>query len=283
MSGVASGILSAITAAGQLFGGYGVVTLGPVVLGQAVTLELPESIPMGGKQALTIHKLPGGARVFDVMGQDDAPISWSGYLDGQTASTRARTLDKLRRSGTPITLAWDVYSYQVIVSEFSCDTRIPPMKYKITVEVVQDNTFVSGNSLVSMALQVTQDLATGNPIAALGSVSQGIVGSSVTNAAAAVGLPGATTVGSGLYGAAVNAIGTASTAIQSATSYANGILAPLGTSLGAISTVAPAALDTLGFSKQIQNAAGACSDLASLTNAAGFVSRAAANLKGASA
>ena len=78
-----SDILSAIQAAGQLFAGYGTVTLGPV---QLSGMALPTMLPIGGKQTLKIHKLPGGQRVIDVMGQDDSPISWSGIFDGADAS-----------------------------------------------------------------------------------------------------------------------------------------------------------------------------------------------------
>jgi len=276
-----SEILSAITALGQAFAGYGMVTLGPV---QLTGMAVPASIPIGGKQALTVHKLPGGARIIDAMGQDDAEIGWRGILDMQDASVTARTLDKLRRSGSVITLAWDVFSYQVIVSEFNCDTRlVPPMNYSIKLTVLADNTLVTGISPVSMALQVVQDLSTGNPIGAISAVSAGIVGTSVTDASTAAGASGATVVGSSAYTAAVGAVNTAAGAIQSATAAANGVLGPLGTSLGALSAAAPAALDTISMSSQITTAISSAGDLANLTACAGYVGRAQQNLANASA
>lgn len=284
MSGVATGVLSAITAAGQLFGGYGQVTLGPVVLGQSSGLELPESMPIGGKQMLVTHTLPGGQRVISVMGQDDAEISWGGYFDGDTASTDVRTLDKLRRSGQPITLAWDVYSYKVIVSDFKCETRlVPPMRYSITCTVLKDNSFVSGQTLTSLALRVTQDIASGNPLGALSAISSGVVGSSVDNAASAVGVSGATTFGSSLYKTAVNAVSEASSAIKTATQDVNGYLSPIGLSINSIASAAPVAMDVLGFSSKIKSAVSAASDLAILSRSSGFIGRAAANLAGANA
>ena len=279
MSG--SQITAAIAAAGQLFAGYGVVTLGPV---QLSGMALPSMLPIGGGQTLTVHKLPGGERVIDVMGQDDDDIDWSGIFDGADASTSARTLDKLRRSGTVIALAWDVYSYQVIVKKFRCETRlVPPMNYSITCQVVQDNTLVSGITPVSMIEQVTADLSTGNPVAALGAVSQGIVGSSVSNASVAAGAPDAGALGSSDYNSLVSSVNNAATQIQSAATEADQTLAPYGVSLGTLSEVAPAALDTLGFGKMIQNAAGSCGDIANLSLASGYVSRAQVNLIGASA
>jgi hypothetical protein len=275
-----SGVLSAIKAAGQLFGGYGTVTLGPV---KFTGLGLPESLPIGGSQALTVHKLPGGARIVDAMGQDDADISWSFILDQQDASTTARTLDKLRRSGTVITLAWDVFSYQVVVKEFRCDTRfVPPMKCQITCLVVQDNTLVSGTTLTSMALQVVQDISTGNVVGALGAVSQGIVAGPLASAASAVGATGATTFASSAYNAAVGAVNTAAGAISDATTAANGLLAPLGVSLGSISQAAGTGLSALGVAGQLSDAVSAAGDLANLSVMQGYVGRTVQNLAKAS-
>jgi hypothetical protein len=240
-------------------------------------------MPIGGSQALTVHKLPGGARMIDVMGQDDDVISWSGMLYGEEASSTARTLDKLRRSGTVVTLAWDVFSYQVLVSQFSSETRTPPMRYKIGCTILQDNTQVSGVSPVTMALQVTQDIASGQPVAALGAVSQGLVTGPLASAATAIGLPNATIVGSADYNAAVGAVNSAATAIQTATTDANAALAPLGVSLQSLSAAAPAALNLVGMSGQIASAASSVGDLAQLAASSGFVNRAAQNLKNASA
>jgi hypothetical protein len=275
-----SDVLSAIAAAGALFAGYGTLTLGPVTF---TGLALPESMPIGGAQQMQMHKLPGGLRVIDVMGQDDAEIGWSGMLMGQNASATARTLDKLRRSGTVITLAWDVFSYQVIVSQFSCDVRSPPMRYRISCTVKQDNTQVSGTTLVSMALQVAQDIRSGNPIAALGAVSQGIVTGPLAGAASAVGAAGSTSLASEAYNTALGAVNTAAGAINTAVSTVNQTLAPLGVSLQSISAAAPVALDVLGASSKITQAVSAAGDLAQLSQMSGYVNRAAQNLKNASA
>jgi hypothetical protein len=240
-------------------------------------------MPIGGAQAVAIHKLPGGARIIDVMGHDEAEIGWSGYLDGQEASSIARTLDKLRVSGQAVTLAWDVFSYQVLVTQFACDTKHAPMTYKVTCTVIADNSAVTGTTAVSMALQVVSDLRDGNPIAVLGAVSQGIVGDSVTTAATTAGATDATTVGSAAYNAAVSDVNTAAASIQSAASAADATLAPYGTSLAALSQAAPAGLDALGFSSTVTSAVASCGDIANLSAASGYVTRAAQNLRRASA
>ena len=49
--------------------GVAPVILGPIAL---QGFEVPESITIGGAQRLAIHRLPGGARVIDALGPDDA-------------------------------------------------------------------------------------------------------------------------------------------------------------------------------------------------------------------
>jgi len=275
-----SDVLSAITATGQLFAGYGTVTLGPV---QFYGMSLPTGIAIGGEQLMSVQRLPGGARIIDVMAQDDDDIGWSGYLDGQFASEIARTLDKLRRSGQAVTLAWDVFSYQVVVCRFSCLIRHTPMPYRIACTVIADNTLVTGTTAVSMALQVAADLIDGNPVAALGSVSQGIVGPSVTNAGIAAAATNATTVGSAAYSVAVGSVNTAAAALQTATMATDATLAPLGASLLSVTQAAATGLDTAGFSSELSNALAACGDAAQLSAAQGYIIRAQQNLMRASA
>ena len=275
-----SDILSAIVATGQLFAGYGTVTLGPV---QFSGMSLPTSIPIGGGQLMSVQKLPGGARIIDVMAQDDDDIGWAGYLDGQFATEIARVLDKIRRSGQAVTLAWDVFSYQVIVCRFSCQIRHTPMPYKILCTVISDNTLVAGTTAVNMTLQVAGDLLVGNPVGALGPVSRGFIGSSVADAEAAASAPNATTVGSAAYTAAVSSMNVAATSLQTATMATDATLAPLGTSLSSLTGAASTGLDTFGFSSNFNEALAACSDAANLSAAQGYVIRAQQNMLRASA
>ena len=92
--------------------------LGPVAFSG---FEVPERISLGGKQKLVVHTMPGGGRIVDAMGPDDAPIRWSGVFSGPSAAERARTLERLRRSGSQMQLAWDAWLYQVIIQEFEAD------------------------------------------------------------------------------------------------------------------------------------------------------------------
>ena len=151
-----SGVLSALEAIGALFGGYGIVTLGPVVF-QAQ--EVPERIAIGGTQALKVHKLPGGQRVIDAMGRDDASLAWNGIMFGPGAEQRLLLLDSLRVSGQPITLAFGTMSYTVVVADFKGDYRRTNWcEYSISCEVVQDNAAQFADALPTLLQQVTGDI-----------------------------------------------------------------------------------------------------------------------------
>ena len=132
--------------------------LGPILF---TDFELPSEISWGGTQSLAIHRLPGGAHVIDAMGRDDAPISWSGIFTGPDASARAHALDLMRASGSTWPLAWDDFSYAVIIASFHADYRrsnwIP---YRISCAVLQDDASAVEQLLLSTAQEAAQDLAT---------------------------------------------------------------------------------------------------------------------------
>ncbi len=114
-----------------------------LVLGdfQFAAQEIPENIPTGGEQRLSIKDLPGGVRVVDAMGAFERPLEWSGLFFGATALERSRGLDALRKSGLVQNLTWSQYNYNVIVREFAADHRRQfEIPYRIVCEVVQDLT-----------------------------------------------------------------------------------------------------------------------------------------------
>lgn len=257
-------------------GGKSAIKLGPVKL---TGLAKPVSMPIGGSQGTAVHRLPGGGRVIDVMGPDNADISWSGYLDGADASVTARVLDRLRQSGQVISLAWDIFSYQVLVTEFRCDTRHIPMPYRVTCAVVGDNSQGVVAAAVSLALDINNDLGAAN-LSSVSAASQAIIGNSVAAAAGAVSAPGASAAGSAAYVNLVVAANAAANAVGAAMDAADGTLLPVAASLAAgVSALDDAPL----MSGQILDALSMCGDLAMLSRANGFVCRAAANLRSASA
>lgn len=140
--------------------------------------EIPENLPIGGQQAGKLHKLPGGARVFDAHGPDDDDISWSGRFRGASALDRATALDSMRRAGDELQLSVLGLSYTVVIAKFSADIRrggfeIP---YNISVHVITDNTHGIDSDVF-----LTLDSVLGDDIAAGLSAVSGI-SSAVTSA-----------------------------------------------------------------------------------------------------
>lgn len=130
--------------------------LGPVAFSG---FEVPERITVGGKQRLVVHTLPGGGRIVDAMGPDDAPIRWSGVFSGPNASERVRTLERLRRAGDVLLLSWDGWRYSVIIQVFEAEvTSAWWIPYRIELCVLpQDGADVLDwlDAVVEPALTVT--------------------------------------------------------------------------------------------------------------------------------
>lgn len=272
---MSASLLSAFAAAGTLFGGFGKVTLGPVLLD---SIEVPERIQFGGEQQLIVHKLPGGGRIVNAMGRDDMPLTWSGYLEGQAANSRAMLLDGLRQSGQQITLAWSIYSFTVVVQHFVATyTRDIWIPYEISCVVVRDNAAKFSNPVSSLLDSLGDDINSTAGFDLTGSVAQG-----VTAAQTALQAVGATSLGSSAYAGASLALGSAQSLIQ------GGIAASNGTIAGVIAGGASAA-GILGTADpnvavaQLGSVALAAGSLANLTAAGGYVARAQTNLANAGA
>ncbi|VVQ19890.1 hypothetical protein [Pseudomonas fluorescens] len=81
-------------------------------------LEVPESVSIGAKQKLVVHKLVGGKRVVDVLGLDYKNIQWSGWITGATAGDRVTELETLRDAGQPLNFNMDGYYFSVLIEDF---------------------------------------------------------------------------------------------------------------------------------------------------------------------
>lgn len=113
----------------------------PPVLGPVAFqgFEVPERITLGGRQRVAVHVLPGGARVVDAMGADDRALAWSGVASGPRTAERVRQLDRLRREGLPLPLAWDGWRFTVVITEFEADSANPWwVPYRISCTVVSE-------------------------------------------------------------------------------------------------------------------------------------------------
>jgi hypothetical protein len=216
--------------------------LGPVSFQD---FELPARIRFGGEQRLAVHVLPGGARVIDAMGRDDADIGWGGVFSGTDAADRARTIDLMRAQGGVSTLAWDAFCYLVVIGSFDASYEHSNwVPYKISCTVVKDLAQSSADAAPSVVTDVLADIAA--------------VGALDTSAAlAALGLAGALSPGTAAYAAAIGAVGSLVTQAQSGMGSA-------GSSLLAAQDPATAAT--------------AAGQLAGYADANGYAGRALANL-----
>lgn len=100
----------------------------------------PSSIGAGGKQAMIVHQLPGGARVIDTLGPNEAPIGWSGFFWGNDALNNAYTLDNMREAGAVLPLTFGGQFRSVIIDTFSYSIRRSPVwvEYRISCIVYQN-------------------------------------------------------------------------------------------------------------------------------------------------
>ncbi len=219
--------------------------LGPVTFEQ---FEVPGRIVFGGRQRAAIHNLPGGGRVIDAMGRDDAPLVWSGTFSGPSAASRALQLDLMRAQGLAWPLAWDVFAYSVVVSEFSASyERANWIPYRIVCSVVVDETATLPLAALSLVQSVQADLG----------VATSLAGVDLSAAGAALSGPGALVAGSSGHAAATASLQLAS--------------AGIATQLAMNGSV-------LGGDADFAGIAAAAQQSAQLAAAQGFVRRAQSNL-----
>jgi hypothetical protein len=220
--------------------------LGPVLF---EGFELPGSIVFGGAQRIALHRLPGGARVVDAMGRDDATIVWSGTFSGSDATLRARVVDELRAEGLPLPLLWESFAYLVVIESFVGNYEFENwVPYQIACTVVTGEAAVFTQATMSLTANISADLQAAS------------VGADTTAAFQALAAPGAATQGTAAYGIATASVSATQAAAETGLSQS-------GTALLTATDPVAAAM-----------AAGTAAQYAS---ALGFLGRAATNLAGA--
>jgi len=130
----------------------------------------PDRMPFGGAHAMAVHKLPGGSRVVDTLGPDEADIRFTGLMYDNNAIGVAETLDALRLNGTQVPLIFAGRFYLVIVARTKVDIRRFPqlIAYDISCLVVKNNMAGNLGSTVSTVTSlVSADLATAMSISGL--------------------------------------------------------------------------------------------------------------------
>lgn len=173
--------------------------------------EIGARVRFGGRQMLAVHKLPGGTRIINSMGQDDDAIGWQGILSGSNAAVRARALDAMRVDGVAVPLSWDVFSAQVVISSLRleyCNSWWIPYEIACTV-VIGTQSPDSGTTPVDCLAAVLADLE----------LAGGAPG--VTSALSAVSSLDSFTPGNPAYAAAFSSLNNAGLSVGTALSNAD--------------------------------------------------------------
>jgi hypothetical protein len=238
--------------------------LGPVVFQD---FEVPGGINFGGTQRLAIHRLPGGVRVIDALGRDDADISFSGIFSGDNATLRARLLDEMRAEGLLLPLPWDVFYYSVIISSFKADyctsNWIP---YTVTCSVLQDEASALVETALSLGASVLSDIGS--------AVSQALSGGvDLSSLSSLLADPSSSVRDTAAYNAAQSGLVAAQSTLTGSVAAAQAALPSTAlTSPGTASDGVSALTGALGASQQ----------LGQLSVAQAFLGRASTNLLNAS-
>jgi len=230
----------------------GTLLLGPVVF---LDFEVPEHIGFGGAQRLAVHRLPGGGRVIDALGRDDADIGWSGIFSGPDAADRARLLDILRAQGQVLTLTWDAFYYSVVIARFEAQyVRANWVTYRLVCTVLRDESAALVEPVIDLTGSLLRDLGAASPAI------------DVSAAVASLAVSGATSRGTPAYA-------VATTAVAGGAAGLDATIAAAEATLTAVSPTTAAAFT------QAADATGA---IAAATLARGYVRRASVNLANAS-
>lgn len=102
--------------------------------------EVPERIAFGARQQTVIHRLVGGKRTIDLLGEDWDAIQWSGIFTGSSTSARVQALERMRAAGKQVVLTLDDISFTVVLAEFIPVYEFAYKRpYSIKLEVVKRN------------------------------------------------------------------------------------------------------------------------------------------------
>ena len=135
----------------------------PVRLGSLTLsgVEVPDVLRIGGEQTLVVHKLPGGDRFIQAMGNDPDRLTLAGRFIGPTAQSRAQQVEAMRRNGTAQTFAAAGISVLVLIMAFSYDYQQKGawLPYTLVLEILPQVATSSSLSSSSLSSLVGSDLA----------------------------------------------------------------------------------------------------------------------------
>lgn len=153
-----SDVENALGAVGQL------ERAAPVMLGGLVLSgpEVPDELIIGGRQILVIHRLLGGGRVIDSVGNDAAQLVLTGRFVGPAATRRARRVEAMREAAQILAFSVADLSARVWISEFSWSYQargtICPYRLVLEREALPPTRFPS--SVESAGLDIMSGLST---------------------------------------------------------------------------------------------------------------------------
>lgn len=117
--------------------------------------EIPSKMTgaLGGKQVLAKHRLIGGKRVTQAMGDDPDDPSWEGRFRGANAVDRAQAINAMKAAGQEVLLTFGSFQYSVVIEEFVCDLmQVYEIPYRIKCYITQVTTADVAPSLDSLIL-----------------------------------------------------------------------------------------------------------------------------------
>lgn len=85
---------------------------------------------------MVVHRLPGGGRVVDTLGNDPGRLELAGKFLGPNAQTRAQTIEKMRLRGVPVVFSVAGMALQVWIVRFvySYEAKGALCSYELTLE-----------------------------------------------------------------------------------------------------------------------------------------------------
>ncbi|HEY1772423.1 MAG TPA: hypothetical protein VGH91_04445 [Gammaproteobacteria bacterium] len=163
--------------------------------------EIPEVLPFGGTQRLSVHEYPGGGRSIDAIGYQPKTMEWTGELTGPNAVTRGRYLETQMAQGTFFTLGWSEFSYEGVIAEFT------------------GNFMQEGRIPYTIRFEPETDLTQPVNIGSSATVDQAILGD--MSAASALG----TTINDGVLSGLLSTLNSAISAVSSFAHAAQSVIA----------------------------------------------------------
>jgi len=265
----------------------------PVILGGMVLtgIEVPDRLRVGGRQMLAVHRLAGGGRVVDALGNDPDRLELSGRFMGPDAQSRASAVERMRVSGVPVGFSAAGLSATVWIAQFSYDYQAKGAvcAYRLVLERAAESGAPAGSTAFGTLVAGDIGGALSGLTSMIGSVSTGVftlagqvgtVVGQVTPVATLLGAGGGivkATTALGQIGALAQTGSVLATAPASVVAMSDG-LAQAGS--GLMTTIGQAGANLEGISMTNGGALGAAVQNAGIASAAvdagGLINRAAA-------